>query len=174
MVAAWGSAAMTPPRLLPLAAGNRWVLRDDSGGTQTISVSRGPSGLVLRGLPGAADVRVRAAGSAVEVWDAGDRRWEPLLRLGAAVGTSYLVELSGTPFWQSLTVRIASRQVVVHDGRGKTLRRCVRLTFTTRKPIADAGLEELVFAPGVGFVRTSEQSIAGPRVHLLSSLRLAP
>ena len=100
------------------------------------------------------------------------RRWEPFLRLGAPAGTRFKVDLAGTPLWRSLTVTVASRSVVVHDARGKALRDCVRLTFATRKPIADAGLEELVFAPGVGFARIAEQTIAGTRVRVLSSHRL--
>jgi hypothetical protein len=71
-----------------------------------------------------------------------------------------------------VTVTVASRSAVVHDARGKTLRNCVRLTFAARKRMPDAGLEELVFAPGIGFARTSEQTIAGTRVRVLSTLRL--
>ena len=167
------TTASEPPSLLPLAGGNRWVLSDaELGGTKTISVTRGATGLVLHGLPGAGDLRVRAAGRAVVAWDSASGRWEPFLRLGAAAGTTYLVDLAGSELWRSLAVTVGSRRTVVTDARGKTLRNCVRLTFAARKPVADAGLEELVFAPGVGFVRTSEQTIAGPRVHLLAALRL--
>jgi len=35
--------------------------------------------------------------------------------------------------------------------------------------VADAGVEELVFAPGVGLVRVVETTIAGPRTLLLSA-----
>jgi len=150
------------------------MLRDVEGpSTAAISVARTPSGLVLRGLPGAGELRVRSAGRSVEAWDPASRRWEPFLRLGAPAGTRYKVDLAGAPMWRSLTVTVASRSVVVDDARGKTLRNCVRLTFAARKPIADAGLEELVFAPGVGFARTAEQTIAGTRVRVLSSLRLS-
>ena len=167
------TAATEPPSLLPLAGGNRWVLRDElGGGTQAITVTRGASGLVLHGVPGAGDLRVRAAGRAVVAWDPADQRWEPLFRLGAVAGTTYSVDLAGLPLWRFLAVTVESRRTVVSDARGKTLRNCVRLVFSARKPIADAGLEELVFAPGVGFVRTSEQTIAGPRVRVLASLRL--
>jgi hypothetical protein len=168
------AGAGVPPSLLPLAEDNRWVLRDvERGGTQTVSVARGPAGLVLRGLVGAGELRVRAAGRSVEAWDSSARRWEPFLQLGGAAGTSYTVDLAGTTLWRSLVVTVASRTAVVHDGRGKTLRNCVRLTFRARKPIADAGLEELVLAPGVGIARTSEQTIAGLRVRVLTSLRLS-
>jgi len=167
------AGAGVPPSLLPLAEGNRWVLRDvQRGGTATVSVARGPSGLVLRGLVGAGELRVRAAGRSVEAWDPSAQRWEPFLQLGAAAGTSYTVDLAGTALWRSLVVTVGSRTAVVHDGRGKTLRNCVRLTFRARKPIADAGLEEIVFAPGVGIVRTTDQTIAGLRVRVLAGLRL--
>ena len=164
-----------PPALLPLADGNRWVLRDlESRATATISTTRTPAGLVLRGLPGAGELRVRASGRSIQAWDRVRARWEPFLRLGAPKGTRYKVDLAGAPLWRSLTVTVASRSAVVHDARGKTLRNCVRLTFGSGKPIADAGLEELVFAPGVGVVRTAEQTIAGTRVRVLAGVRLRP
>jgi len=167
------SAASPAPRYLPLANDNRWLLQDrDGGGVQTITVGRGAPGLVLRGVPGAGDVQVRAVGQSVEAWDPAGGRWEPFLRLGAPVGTKYAVALSTAPLWRSLIVTVASRQAVVEDARGKTLRNCVRLTFAARKPFPDAGVEEFVFAPGVGFVRTSVQTIAGPREHLLAAARL--
>ncbi|HEX5800003.1 MAG TPA: hypothetical protein VFY02_07845 [Gaiellaceae bacterium] len=175
--AAAGDEAAPQPSAtpLPLADGNRWVLRDDErGSTATISVARTPSGLVLRGVPGTGDVRVRTAGRAVQAWDTAGARWVPFLRLGAPAGTRYTVALSGAPLWRSLTVTVASRTAVVRDGRGRTLRNCVRLTFATRKPVADAAIEELVFAPGVGFVRTAEQTIAGTRVRVLAAVRLRP
>jgi hypothetical protein len=165
--------ASTPPALLPLADGNRWVLRDTRGpSTATIAVVRRGSGLVLRGLPGAGDLRVRARGRAVEVWEPDRARWEPFLRLDAPAGTRYAVALSAAPLWRSLTVTVASRTAIVRDGRGRTLRDCVRLKLVARKPVADAAVEELVLAPGVGFVRIVEQTIAGTRVRVLAGLRL--
>jgi hypothetical protein len=170
-----GADSGAPTSLLPLADGNRWVLRDvERGSTAAISVARQPSGFVLRGLPGAGELRVRAAGRSVEVWDPAGARWEPFLRLGAPAGTRYKVALAGAPLWSSVTVTVDSRSAVVHDARGKTLRNCVRIKFAARKRMPDAGLEELVFAPGVGLVRTVEQTIAGPRVRVLSGLRLRP
>lgn len=179
MAAGCGAAAgdsadsTVAPALLPLADGNRWVLRDvERGSTAAISVAREPSGLVLRGLPGAGELRVRATGGSVEAWDPGSARWEPFLRLRAPVGTRYKVALTGAPLWRSLTATVASRSAVVRDARGKTLRNCVRLTFAAGKPVSDAGLEELVFAPGIGFARIAEQTIAGTRVRVLAGLQL--
>lgn len=173
LVAAPAVGAAVRPGLLPLAAGNRWVLRDErGGGAATVTVVRGASGLVLRGLVGAGDLRVRPAGQAVQAWDPSERRWEPFLRLGAPARTMYAVDLAKTAFWRSLVVTVASRHATIVDGRGKTHRNSVRLTFAAREPIADAGVEEVVFAPGVGFVRITEQTIAGPRVRVLDALSL--
>ena len=174
-VTSGNAVSSAPAALLPLADGNRWVLRDlESGVTTTISTTRTRAGLVLSGLPGAGELRVRASGRSIQAWDRARARWEPFLRLGAPNGTRYKVDLAGAPLWRSLTVTVASRAAVVRDARGKTLRNCVRLTFASGKPVADAGVEELVFAPRVGFVRTAEQTIAGTRTHLLAELRLRP
>ena len=160
-------------RYLPLVDGSRWVLTDPAGkGSQTITVTRGTSGLSLRGLPGAGEVRVRAAGFAIQAWDPASSRWEPFLRLGARVGTKYAVSLPTSPLWRSLVVTVVSRQAVAEDADGKILRNCVRLAFATRKTMADAGIEALVFAPGVGIVSATVQTIAGPREHTLAGAPL--
>lgn len=168
-----GQAAAAEWNAFPLSDGNRWTLRAEDGrGATNVSVRRGSGGLVLDGFPGTGDVRVRAAGPAIEAWDAGSNRWEPFLRLGANVGTKYSVNLTGEPLWRSVVVTVASRQTVVHDARGKTLRGCVKLTVSHPKGVADAGIEELVFAPGVGLVKVVELTIAGPRERVLSALRI--
>jgi hypothetical protein len=131
-------------------------------------VSRSGSALVLRGFPGTGPQRVRGLGDAVQARDSSQQRWEPFLRLGAPAGTSYAVYLADSPLWRSVVVTIASRHAVVEDANGRTLRNCVRLVVRQRKPVADAGVEELVFAPGVGPARIVEQTIAGPRTFLLA------
>jgi hypothetical protein len=40
--------------------------------------------------------------------------------------------------------------------------------------MADAGLVEMAFAPRIGLVRFSEQTIAGPRVRALAAFRTRP
>ena len=166
-------AAASAPSFFPLADGNRWTLRGTGAGETNVSVdsNRAP-GFVLRGFPGTGQLRVRAVGSTVEAWDAGSNRWEPFLRLGARAGTKYGVNLSGAPLWRSVVVTVASRQAVVHDARGKTLRGCVKLTLSHPKGVADAGIEELTFAPGIGLVRVSEITIAGVRERVLASFKL--
>jgi hypothetical protein len=167
------AAAGAHPSLFPLGDGNRWTLHDLQFGSETTIEVRGrASGLLLRGWPGASELRVRSAGRTVEAWDPSDQRWEPLLRLGAPRGTRYLVALGGIALWRSVEVEIASREAVVRDLRERTFRGCTRLTFRQRKPVVDAGLLELVVAPGVGPVRISVQTIAGPRQSLLAAHRI--
>lgn len=174
LVATQAAPAAPSPSLFPLAAGNRWTLRDvERGGSATVSVGQSrAAGLVLRGFPGTAELRVRTAGSTIEAWDTGNDRWEPFLRLGARAGTKYTVNLSGLTLWRGAVITVASRHAIVEDARGKTLRDCVRLTIRPPKGLADAGIEELEFAPGIGLVRVSEITIAGVRERLLASFEL--
>jgi hypothetical protein len=133
-----------------------------------------PSGVVLRGFPGLGQARVRSAGEGVEIWDAGARRWQRFLRLGAPVGTSWVVNLPRTLLWRNVVVTVASRDAAVTDEDGETVRGAVRLTLRNRGKLADAGLEELVFAPGIGLARVVETTIAGPRTSVLQRPGVAP
>ncbi len=171
LVLAAPACAGGPASLLPLRAGSSWLLRDDSGAQATIAVRRTTAGLTLRGFPGAGTLRVRARGGAVEAYDTTQRRWEPFLRLGAKAGTAYKIDLAQTPMWRSVSARVVSRTLTVYDANGDSHQNCVRLTFFSNV-IADAGPEELVFSPGVGFVRIAEQSIRGPQPKLLVRYRV--
>jgi len=156
----------------PLADGNRWTLRAvDSGAPLRITVRRSGKSFVLRGFPGTTTLRVRPWRGGVQAWDRSDRRWEPFLRLGASVGTTYAVDLAGTSEWRSVRVEIASRHATTIDYRGTSRRDCVLVALHPNVPVADAGIEALVFAPGIGPVRVVEQSLVGPRVRLLDSYR---
>jgi hypothetical protein len=169
------SSAATPPpaSLFPFADGNRWTLRErTSGAPMTISMRGRPGAFVLHRFPGLEAVRVRRVRGSVEAWDSADRRWEPFLRLSASVGTRYRVDLAGSVLWESVDVAVASKRALVRDYRGRVLRRCTRLTFRYRSPIADAGLEQLSFAPGIGPVSVSETTIAGTRERVLASFRV--
>jgi hypothetical protein len=117
---------------------------------------------------------VRRAGRNVQAWDGTQRRWESLLRFDAPVGARYLVALRGVLLWESVEVTVASKRVAVRDYRGKVRRGCTRFTFHYRQPIADTGLEYLAFCPGVGPVRFSETTIAGPRTYALAGFKIRP
>lgn len=172
-VAAGPGTAATPSPF-PLADGNTWTLRDlerDTAGV--ISARRAPRGFVLRGFPGTGELRVRWEGAALAAWDPADRRYEPLLRFGARAGSVYGVDLGTNPLWRSVSVTVASRQAVVTDAEDTERHGCTRFTFRYKKSsLADAGLIELAFAPGVGPVSVTEQTIAGPRERLLESYRV--
>jgi hypothetical protein len=164
-----GAAAVAQPAFFPLAPGNRWVLSDAGSRSVTaVVVRRQAPGLALHGFPGLRDSRARALGGSVQVWDAGDARWESLLRLVAPAGTKYTVRLSRNPLWQSVVVSVESRNAALADPSGRLRRGCVTLAFRSRGKAVDVGLEEMTFAPGVGPVRLVEQTIAGPRTKLLA------
>lgn len=157
------------PRLFPLAAGNRWVMRDvESRAAMTISIRKG---LVLHGFPTTGDLRVRRVGQTVQAWDTKNRRWEAFFRFGVKAGTRYKVELPATELWQAVEVGVASKTASVRDYKGKLRRGCTRFTFRYLTAIADAGLIDLSFCPNVGPVRYSETTIAGPRTFALAAVR---
>ena len=163
-----------PPRsLFPLADDNRWTFRSTAvGGARTMSVERQRGGLVLNGFPGAGPLRVRATGRTVEAWDTADRRWEALLRFGGPTGSAYRVSLGDLALWRGVVVTLESKRATVHGGGGRVYRACTHFTLRPPAKVADAGVLELAFAPGVGPVRFVEQSIAGPRAWALASSRL--
>jgi hypothetical protein len=173
-----GANAATQPSLFPLEVGRSWQLYDERTGRRAgaVAVAREaePAGVVLRGFPGLGEARVRGVGDAVEVWDPVARRWTRFLRLGAAAGTSWVVNLPRTLLWRNVVVTVASRNETVEDADGRAVRGAVRLTLRNRGKLADAGLEELVFAPGVGLARVVETTIAGPRTAVLQRSGGAP
>jgi hypothetical protein len=168
-----GSAG--PPRsMFPLADDNRWTFRSMSvGGARTMSLEQQRGGLVLNGFPGAGPLRVRARGRAVEAWDTADRRWEALLRFGGATGSAYRVSLEDLALWRGVVVTVASKRATVRGSDGRAYRACTRFTLRPPAKVADAGVLELAFAPGIGPVRFVEQTIAGPRAWALASSRLS-
>jgi hypothetical protein len=170
--AATGAEAVPRPNPFPLADGNRWTFRAvELNAARTMSVEQTGQGLVLSGLPGAPDLRVRWAGETVQAWDARNDRWEALFRFGAAAGDSYRVNLADTVLWRNVTVTVASKQarVEVSDGRE---RRATRFLISSKQKVADSGIEWMAFAPGVGPIRFAEQTIAGTRELALTGHRL--
>lgn len=166
------AAAGPQPNMFPLADGNRWTFRSDAvGGVRTLSVERRQGGLVLTGFPGVGPLRVRTTGKTVEAWDVADRHWEALLRFGAPTGSAYRASLSEAPLWRGVLVTVASKKATVHGSGGRAYRACTQFTLRPPAKLADAGVLELTFAPGVGPVQWVEQSIDGPREWALASYR---
>ena len=120
---------------------------------------------MLRGFPGFATLRVRPVGGDVQAWNARGARWAPFLRLSAPVGTRYRVDLPASPLWRRIDVTVTSRATCYVASR--PVRGCVTLDLRALQPIADAGVERLVFAPGIGPVEIVVQTIAGPRTYSL-------
>jgi hypothetical protein len=160
-----------PEQLFPIARGDRWTLREPGSGLpRTVSIRQGVSGLELFGFPGLTDgTRLRRADTDVRVWEPYRQRWVTLLRFGPR-GTRYTVDLRGAPVW-NVEARVLSTTAVIRDYRGRVHRGCTRFAFRYHG-LADAGLTELTFAPGVGLVRVSQTSFAGPRTSVLVSARI--
>jgi hypothetical protein len=75
LVMVGGVSAEPSPSPFPLAAGNRWTLRDiETNVARTIFVRKEADGLVLTGLPGAPPLRVRWVGETLQAWDVVDER----------------------------------------------------------------------------------------------------
>ena len=168
-----GSASAEPqPSPFPLAAGNQWTMRDvETNAARTISVSKGEKGLVLGGLPGAPALRVRWIGDAVQAWDTADERWEAIFRFGLPARSSYVVRLGNTLLWRNMAVTVASKRARIEDYEGRS-RVSTLFTFASKGKVADAGLESLAFARGVGPVRIAEQWIGGVRELALAGHRV--
>jgi hypothetical protein len=168
LASAVSANASASPSFFPLADGKRWVLFDGNGAERRIAVARAGTVFTLQGFPGLGSTRVRARDGNIEAWDDRSSRWEPFLRLAAPTGTRYTVDLGDATLWRRVEVTIASRSASCLNALGRTVHGCVRLTLRARSPIADAGIERLVFAPGVGLAEIVEQTIAGPRRYTLS------
>jgi hypothetical protein len=155
------------PLPFPLGARASWTLTDEHGSQLKIRSTRSGSTYVLHGFPGLASVRVRANGREVQAWDARVSTWRPFLRLSAAAGARYRVDLPSSALWRAIVVTVASREPCLVGSR--PVRSCVTLELQALKPIADAGVERLVFAPGIGPVEVVVQTIAGPRSYALGT-----
>ena len=152
------------PSLFPLGARTGWTLADENGSELKVRSTRSATSYVLHGFPGFASLRVRTAGRDVQAWDARVAGWKPFLRLGAAAGAHYRVDLSASPLWRSIDVTVSRAACQVG---ARTVRGCVTLDLRALRPVPDAGVERLVFAPGIGPVEVVVQTIAGPRSYAL-------
>jgi hypothetical protein len=108
----------------------------------------------------------------LQAWDAGQRRWEAFLRLGAAKGTSWQINLPD-PVWTQARASVESRTATVRVGPlGRSFSRAVRVVMRPSPELSDAGITKLVFAPGVGLVLWEELTFGGSVTYALSSARV--
>ncbi len=164
-----------PANYFPLALGNSWTYTIEgraASGTVTVSVTEsvetaGRQYFRLEGFtPQPALVRV---GSRDRLWefrpDSGtEHLWYDF---GAAEGTTWMSEL---PHPCLGTAKLASRssgaEVPVGDFDPVLVIR-YGATFCS-----DAGIQEEIFAPGIGLLRRTETTIAGPRSMVLTEARV--
>jgi len=174
------AAAQGPPRsraalrpFFPLAVGNRWVYQEvasNMGGFRTVEVVstrqwNGNTYYELTGFGGeTAWVRQTPEGALVE--------YDP----AAGEEKLWYAFLSSQPWSSRLSLPCLGQAEIVK--RGEALRTGAE-TFPgglviryANNRCADAGLIEEAFAPGVGLVRRSELTIAGPRIYELYYARV--
>lgn len=150
----------------PVARGNTWVYRDAAGAEQTIDIdsTRAVSGVRnyrLRGFNGASHwIRQTTTG---RVYAGTTRLW---YRFDGAVGTTWTFAVAGSsiPGSNGARVQVVSRDesLTVPAGTFST----VHLRWRA-SGVADAGVTDEWFARGVGLVKRTEQSFAGPRSRVL-------
>lgn len=150
----------------PVARGNTWVYRDAGGAEHTIDVdsTRAVSGVRnyrLRGFNGASHwIRQTTTG---RVYAGTTRLW---YRFDGAVGTSWTFSVAGSAIPGSNGARLqvvsVDESVTVPAGTFST----VHLRWRA-SGVADAGITDEWFARGVGLVKRTEQSFAGPRSRVL-------
>jgi hypothetical protein len=169
-----GSAAACHGKdLFPLAAGNTWRFESESSRTtRNMSIVRQAGGLVLQGFPGSPALRVRTRGARIDAWDTAAQRWRPFLRLGLPKGSAYRVDLGANPMWRGVRVAVKAKGAKVNDPSDRSYEGCTTLSFRPGRGVADAGLLEMSFCPGIGPVVFSEQTLAGPRAWALSTHRV--
>lgn len=139
LVSCAAAAPESARRFFPLEPRNEWTFEDTRyGGTSSMSVTRARAGVFqLDGFPGAPDLRVRWSGQTLQAWDKAQRRWEALLRLGAATGTAYRVDLPA-PLWNDVRVTVTARRVTVSNRR-RSYRGTLRLDVQPPPELSDGG-----------------------------------
>lgn len=173
LLAVAAALAQAPPRTrlfappyFPLAVGNQWVYvqRGQAAGdpvTVQISAANQLSGILYYQITGYADqpawVRYNAAGELVQYDPSGgtEKLWYPF---GAPDGFSFRTQLPA-PCLQSAVVRARNAEIRVPAGAFSPL----LVVEYQPGPCADAGYSDEVFVSGIGLVRRTAITIAGPR-----------
>ena len=182
LLAAATALAQAPPRVrfsphpyFPLAVGNQWVYvqRGRVAGepvTVQITATSQFNGIPYYQITGYAEgpawVRYNTAGELVQYDASGgaDQLWYPF---GAPDGSSFRSQVPA-PCLQQAVVRARNAEIRVPAG---TFSPVLAVEYQPG-PCADAGYSEEVFASGVGLVRRTAITIAGPRTFELTWARV--
>ncbi|MBI4614604.1 MAG: hypothetical protein HY720_13420 [Planctomycetes bacterium] len=162
-----GSAwAATAQELWPAQAGNTWtyeVSGQIGNGTtheaKVVATSGGWS--KIEGFEGTHWWYMSGQSGRVWVWNESAGNYSLVFDLGLAKGAKFTMNFPGATCLDKTTWTVAEKNATLDTEVG-TFTGCVVLALV-QSPCADAGLGEVAFAPGVGIVRTSSQSIAGPK-----------
>ena len=167
----------TAPPYFPLQVGNTWIYQRISPfarDTWTAKVSErvtfanSRTYFGLDGYFGPRRLVTTGPRQVVSEYNPDGREDNLWYLLGAAVGTTWVIQLEQLPTMGPMAdcisgskVTVASRGEVVRTPAGE-FGNVIRLDF--RSPCADAGITSEWFAPGVGLVRRQESAFAGPIV----------
>ncbi|HEU5181376.1 MAG TPA: hypothetical protein VFW45_11330 [Candidatus Polarisedimenticolia bacterium] len=170
------SAQASASSYFPLRVGNYWIYQGPTTVTVTEQVA-GPDGLSYFAVNNFLDqhtryLRVDRAGRVYEL-DRESGATSVLYLLGAPVGTEWTYQPVeyGRQFCLPTTARLLSRTETVHGPAGE-FHDVVQIGFAS--VCADGGLSVEYFAPGVGLIKRTMQSIEGPRSAELVATNLGP
>ncbi len=133
-----------------------------------VSDTSGRIATVWDGFSGSRIVEVR---SGSQVWELRDGEQRMLLDLAADEGAKWTIAglEGGDDLLDGTTIAMAGRAVAVRTPYA-TLENCLHLAMRPNPNLADAGLTEAWFAPGLGLVKWVETTIAGPQTYELTGL----
>lgn len=154
---------------LPLKQGNAWTYQNQKWGNEVVQkVASEYYGMYyVEGFLGEGKW-LAYVGNTLYAWNDAAQQWGVLFRFGAPTGTTYPIDQGG--LFSNVSVRVDSRTAVFQDTvMQQNFYNCIRFTFKYATPIFDAGIGSMTFAPGVGLVETTSQSIAGPVQVVLKS-----
>lgn len=163
LLSASTAAAQSARELFPNHQGNEWTYTGGLSGHQTRTVkvaARSGGWAKVEGWQGDHWWWMSGASGRIWVWNASTSRYSLVFDLGAAVGTPQRADADDLSCVGGATFELVDDDATVQTAVG-TFNGCRILEFR-QGPCVDAGLARVVFAPDVGIVEWSEQSIAGP------------
>lgn len=164
------ASAQTAQDLFPVHNGNEWkydLAGSTATGQRTMKITQRSGGWAeVDGLEGKHWWWMSAQSGRIWVWNTSTRRYSQAFDLGAAQGSDFTADADDVSCLDGAVYRVTDRNKSVNTPAG-TFNGCVEITMR-RNPCADAGIQHMVFAPSVGLIQYSWQTIAGPQTATLS------
>lgn len=171
VLAATPASAQTAQDLFPNQDGNAWTYevrgQIGNGSTRQVSVTARSGGWAqVTGLEGDHWLWMSAQSGRVWAWDASSGTYGLLFDLAAARGTQFSMQIPAAPCLNRSRWEVSKTAATVDTPVGR-FTDCV--VIDNVQPVcADAGIESMTFAPGVGLVAFAWTTIAGPHTAVLA------